>query len=110
MFTYELAEKLSKTKITVNCLHPGFVATKFGNNNPGLTGIGMRIAKKMAAISVKRGAQTSVCLATSSEVEGVSGKYFHKYKTKKSSEASYNVQNWGLLWKQSAEILKSLTN
>ena len=110
MFTYELAEKLSKTKVTVNCLHPGFVATKFGNNNPGLTGIGMRIAKKLAAISVKKGAQTSVYLATSSEVEGVSGKYFHKYKTKESSEASNNVQNWDLLWKQSAKILKSITN
>lgn len=110
MFTYELADKLSKTKVTVNCLHPGFVASKFGNNNPGLTGIGIRIAKKMAAISVKRGAQTSVYLATSFEVEGVSGKYFHKYKSKESSKASYNVQNWGLLRKKSAGILKSLTN
>ncbi len=108
MFTYQLATQLSGSNITVNCLHPGFVASKFGNNNQGITGIGLRLAKMFAAISVPKGAKTSLYLAVSSEVEGVSGKYFHKCKTKESSRESYQTRNWEILWKTSKSILKSI--
>ena len=83
MFTYKLAELLKDTPITVNTLHPGFVRTRFGDNNTGIVGIGLNLAKKIGAISIKKGATTSVFLATSPMVKGVSGKYFVKCKPEK---------------------------
>ena len=50
MFTYKLAELLKDTPITVNTLHPGFVRTRFGDNNTGIVGIGLSLAKKIGAI------------------------------------------------------------
>src|SRR3974377_512531 len=76
MFTYELARRLEDTHVTANVLHPGFVATGFGHNNGGLMRTGMNIVQKIAARKPEQGAQTSVYLASSSEVEGISGQYF----------------------------------
>jgi len=78
MFTYELARRISGGSVTANCLHPGFVKSKFGENNSGVVGWGMKLAKAAGAISLHKGAETSVYLALSSEVENVSGKYFSK--------------------------------
>lgn len=89
MFTYELDRRIEGRGITVNCLHPGFVDTNFGNNNSGSAKIGLNVAKKVAAISSAKGGLTSIYLASSEEVEGVSGKYFSKCKPKKSNKASY---------------------
>jgi NAD(P)-dependent dehydrogenase (short-subunit alcohol dehydrogenase family) len=75
LFTYELARRLEGTRITVNALHPGFVATRFATNN----GVLARLARPLLdlfAISVEEGAQTMVYLATSPEVESMTGKYF----------------------------------
>ena len=69
MFTYKLAELLKDTPITVNTLHPGFVRTRFGDNNTGIVGIGLNLAKKIGAVSIKKGAETSVFLATSPTVK-----------------------------------------
>ena len=82
MFTYELARRLQGTGVTANCLHPGGVATDIWRIPPAL----MRPFMK----SAKEGAETSIYLASSPEVEGVSGKYFENKTAKKSSEESYD--------------------
>jgi NAD(P)-dependent dehydrogenase (short-subunit alcohol dehydrogenase family) len=109
MFTYKLAELLKDTPITVNTLHPGFVRTRFGDNNTGIVGIGLNLAKKIGAISIKKGATTSVFLATSPMVKGVSGKYFVKCKPEKSSASSYNKSDIDRLWRTTDECLSSLS-
>ena len=109
MFTYKLAELLKDTPITVNTLHPGFVRTRFGDNNTGIVGIGLNLVKKIGAISIKKGAETSVFLATSPTVKGVSGKYFVKCKPEKSSSSSYNKSDIDRLWRTTDECLSSLS-
>ena len=110
MFSYFLSEKLSETNITVNCLHPGFVASRFGNNNTGIYNILIRVAKSLAAISVEKGSRTSVFLATSPDLKNITGKYFHKCNIKRSSGYSYKRDNWKMLWKLSEEILDKINN
>ncbi|MFZ6019169.1 MAG: SDR family NAD(P)-dependent oxidoreductase, partial [Chloroflexota bacterium] len=51
LFTYELARRLQGSGVTVNCLHPGFVATQFGKNNGGLIGLGLSLVQRVGAIS-----------------------------------------------------------
>ena len=105
MTTYELARRLEGTGISVNVLHPGFVRTNFGKGDAGR---GRRLMFKLAAPfarSAKKGAQTPVYLASSPEVEGVSGKYFSNRKPRKSSKASYDVEIQQKLWERNEEIL-----
>lgn len=97
MFTYALARRLEGTGVTVNALHPGFVRTGFGHNMSGIFSNLARLAQ-IFAITTEQGAQTSIYLATSPEVEGVSGKYFVKSKAVKSSDASYDETAWKRLW------------
>ncbi len=88
LFSYELAEKLKSKSITVNCLHPGFVASKFGHNNSGYKVAFLKLGQKLKAINVKKGAETSIYLASSPEIKEISGKYFYKKKEKESSPES----------------------
>jgi NAD(P)-dependent dehydrogenase (short-subunit alcohol dehydrogenase family) len=73
LFTRELARRLHGTGVTANCLHPGFVATRFGDNNRGLWRLGVAISKLIAAIPVQRGAEAPVYLASSPDVEASAG-------------------------------------
>jgi NAD(P)-dependent dehydrogenase (short-subunit alcohol dehydrogenase family) len=98
LFTYELARRLAGTRITANALHPGFVATGFGHNNGGLMRTGMNLVQKIAAKRPEQGAETSIYLASSLEVEGVSGKYFDNKQAVKSSAASYDTEAAKRLW------------
>ncbi len=104
LFTYELARRLAGTGVTVNCLHPGFVASNFDKNLQGLLGWGMRFVLPFA-LTVEQGAQTSIYLASSPDVEGVSGKYFEKQKAKRSSNLSYDEKTGLDLWKLTEEQL-----
>lgn len=103
MFTYEFARRLGDSSITVNALHPGLVATRFGRNNGWLRFHVRRLVKRNE-ISPEEGAQTSIYLATSPEVEGVTGNYFAKSKPKKSSESSYDLDLAARLWQVSLEM------
>jgi NAD(P)-dependent dehydrogenase (short-subunit alcohol dehydrogenase family) len=103
LFTYELARRLEGTGVTVNALHPGFVATNFGMDN-GRWWRWLRYVINFVALSPEEGAQTSIYLATSPEVEGVSGKYFVKKEAVSSSEASYDEATARRLWQVSAEM------
>lgn len=104
MFTYELARRLEGTDITANVLHPGFVASGFGQNN---TGWMMRLFSLIRpfAISPEQGAQTPIYLASSPEVTGVTGKYFVKQKPQESSKVSYDTAAQKRLWDMSEQLV-----
>jgi len=97
MFTYELARRLQGTGVTANCLHPGGVATNIWKVPTAVTRPFLK--------SAKEGAETSIYLASSPEVEGVSGKYFENKKEKKSSDESYDEKKAFALWDETSRIV-----
>jgi NAD(P)-dependent dehydrogenase (short-subunit alcohol dehydrogenase family) len=105
LFTRELARQLSGSGVTANCLHPGFVATRFGDGGHGALSVGFRIAKNFA-ITPEKGAETIVYLASSPDVASVSGEYFVKCEratpTREAQDDSFAKRLWGL----SAELGK----
>ena len=106
LFTYELARRLQGTNVTANCLHPGFVASNFAGNNGWFVRFGMSFMS--GRISVEDGAKCSIHLASSPEVEGVSGKYFnYDLKETRSSDESYDLDIAKRLWKVSEELVTS---
>jgi NAD(P)-dependent dehydrogenase (short-subunit alcohol dehydrogenase family) len=105
LFTRELARRLTGTGVTANCLHPGFVATSFGDNNQGLFRFGISLAKRFSAISVERGAETLVYLASSAEVETVSGGYFYECREHAPSAAAQDDGAAARLWQASTKLL-----
>src|ERR687894_749095 len=103
LFTYELARKLEGTGVTANCLHPGVVGTNLGSGVSGFFGFMVRALRPLM-ISPEKGAQTSVYLASSPEVEGVSSRYFVKKAETRSSDESYDERIARRLWEVSAEL------
>ncbi len=104
LFTRELARRLEGTGVTANCLHPGFVITRFGDNNDGFLGWGFGIAKKFAAISPEEGAKTIVYLASSPEAAGKSGGYYYKCAPLAPTAAAQNDADAKRLWDVSAKL------
>ena len=104
MFAYELARRAAGTGITSNALHPGLVASSFGDNNKSAFRAVFRVVK-LFAISPEEGAKTSVHLASAPQVEGETGKYFGKSRSIPSSKASHDETAWRRLWDVSAEMV-----
>src|SRR5438270_4673006 len=105
LFTYELARRLEGTGVTVNCLQPGFVATHFGQSGAGPA---FRLLVKVIGsfgTSPEKGAKTSIYLASSPEVEGVTGNYFVKSMPRRSAAISYDESLQRQLWEQSAKLV-----
>jgi len=96
LFTYELARRLQGKEVTANCLHPGAVRTHIWAH----AGVFSPVSRLASAfmMSPEDGAKTQVYLASSPEVEGVTGKYFEKSKPKRSSESSYDEALARRLW------------
>jgi NAD(P)-dependent dehydrogenase (short-subunit alcohol dehydrogenase family) len=103
LFTRELARRLGGTGVTANCLHPGFVATRFGDSAGGCTSRLIPWAK-LFAISPKQGADTIVYLASSPEVQGVTGEYFVKRKIERPSAAARDDAEARRLWEASETL------
>jgi NAD(P)-dependent dehydrogenase (short-subunit alcohol dehydrogenase family) len=106
MFTYELARRLAGTSVTANAFDPGGVATNLGRNN-GLLAWARHLvyyARKGELLSPRQGADTVVYLASSPEVEGMTGKYFFQRKPVTSSETSYDEQAAKRLWELSERL------
>ncbi|MBI3785860.1 MAG: SDR family oxidoreductase [Deltaproteobacteria bacterium] len=103
MFTYELARRLEGSGVTVNGVHPGAVATGLGKNN-GRWAQGLIKALGLFFKTPEQGAATSIYVAASPQVEGVSGKYFLNSRERKTSKASYDVAAQQRLWKVSGEM------
>ena len=105
MFTYELARRLEGTGVTANALHPGVTNTGFSAEDPA-RGFGLLIAIARPFMkSPERGADTAVYLASSPEVEGVTGRYFADRKAKTSNKSSYDTATTARLWEVSAELV-----
>jgi NAD(P)-dependent dehydrogenase (short-subunit alcohol dehydrogenase family) len=105
LFTNELARRLEGTGVTVNALHPGFVATGFGKNNPGLLMKIIRAAVPLIARSPEKGAETSVYLATSISVEGMTGKYFYNSQAIPAAAQATDRTVAKKLWDVSTEMV-----
>ncbi len=104
LFTRELARRLEGTGITANCLHPGFVATRFGDDAGGPLRAGIAIAKRLFALSPQEGAATMVYLAGSPEVAGRSGGYYERCAPAEPSRAARSDADARRLWELSARI------
>ncbi len=102
IFTYELARRLQGTGVTANCLHPGAVRTKIWSNTGAFKPLFRLLSVFM--LSPAKGAETSIYLASSQEVEGVSGKYFVKKKPLRSSDTSYDEALAKKLWDYSLKM------
>ena len=103
LFTRELARRLSGAAVTANCLHPGFVATRFGDQTGGLLSYVVRIAK-IFAISSEEGAETLVYLASSPEVAHVSGAYFYKCRPATPTKKAQDDAAAQRLWSETAKL------
>ncbi len=105
MFTYELARRTEGHGISATVLHPGVVNTRFGAEDPS------RIYRFLVPLmrpfmkSPQEGAATTIFLASASEVEGVTGKYFTNRRQQTSSKASYDLGAAGRLWQVSATLV-----
>jgi retinol dehydrogenase 14 len=110
MFTYELARRLEGSGVTATALYPGVVSTGFGAEDPS------RIFKVVVPLvrpfmkTPQQGAATSIYLASSPEVEGVSGRYFANKKTRTSNKSSYDSATTARLWQVSADLVGLLVD
>ena len=104
LFTRELARRMSGQGVTVNCLHPGFVATRIGDGIGGIIAGIFRVAKYFA-ISPEQGAETIVYLAASPQVADISGEYFYKCRTAQLTAEARNDEDAKRLWVESEELL-----
>ncbi len=105
MFTYELARRLKGTGVTATVLHPGVTRTGFGAEDTA-RGWGPLIAVMRPFMKTPgQGAKTSVYLASSPQVEGLTGQYFSNRTPKASQKASYDSATTARLWQVSADLV-----
>jgi NAD(P)-dependent dehydrogenase (short-subunit alcohol dehydrogenase family) len=107
LFTYELARRLRGTGVTANALHPGVIATRLLLDSLPLPGVSTPVMSALGG-TPEQGADTVIWLASSPEVEGVTGKYFIRRREARSSSASYDQTAARRLWLES-ERLTGLT-
>jgi len=107
LFTYKLEnDYLKGTTTTANCLHPGFVASKFGHNNSGIFKNFIKFGQKVQAVSLIEGARASTFTALSKDLEQISGKYFDEDCSQiESSKLSHNKDLQDSLWEQSKYLI-----
>jgi NAD(P)-dependent dehydrogenase (short-subunit alcohol dehydrogenase family) len=103
LFTRELAHRWSEKGVTANCLHPGFVATRFGDGSGGLLSVGIRVGK-LFAISPEKGADTIVYLASSPDVTKVTGEYFYQCLPATPTREARDSATAERLWIESAKL------
>ncbi|GHO68295.1 short-chain dehydrogenase [Ktedonobacter sp. SOSP1-52] len=108
-FTYELASQLEGTGVTVNALHPGIIASNFNDGFKGIAHVIGGVIYFFVGRNVEKGAQTTLYLATSPEIERVSGKYFSDCKQTSSSKLSYDVIIRQRLWNITEELIRQNT-
>ena len=104
--TIELARRLEGTGVTVNALHPGVTATGFGKNNGKIMAALIRIFAPLVMRSPEKGAQTSIYLASSPGVEGITGKYFYDSHVTSAASQAADMTVAGKLWVVSAEMVR----
>jgi NAD(P)-dependent dehydrogenase (short-subunit alcohol dehydrogenase family) len=103
LFTRELARRLRGSGVTANCLHPGFVNTRFGDQSGGLISVGVRAAKYFA-LSPEQGAKTLLYLASSPEVGNATGEYFCDCRPAIPAPQALDDQAALRLWAETEEL------
>jgi NAD(P)-dependent dehydrogenase (short-subunit alcohol dehydrogenase family) len=103
LFTRELARRWSATGITANCLHPGFVATRFGDASGGLVSSVLRVAKTFA-LSPQKGAETIVYLASSPDAASHTGEYYYKCQPATPTAGGRDDVAAERLWTESSKL------
>lgn len=103
LFTNELSKRLQGTNVTANSLHPGLVRSGFGKNNGGIIPMLFSMIQ-IFGISAQQGAQTSIYLASSPEVKGITGKYWDKKKVTTPSVPAQDTAAQEKLWRISEEL------
>jgi len=104
LFTRELARRLDGTSATANCLHPGFVQTRFALNNEGLIKGAVKLGAALFARSPRKGAETLLWLATSPEAAKFNGEYFHDRKVAGTNKAAKDDALAAKLWEFSEKL------
>jgi retinol dehydrogenase 12 len=104
LFTRELARRLAGTNVTANCLHPGTVATRFGQNNRGVMRWGTKLIAPFVRTAAK-GAETAVYLCASPDVDGMTGQYFYNKRPGRLNDAAQNDGDARRLWDVSAQMV-----
>jgi NAD(P)-dependent dehydrogenase (short-subunit alcohol dehydrogenase family) len=105
LFTRELARRLEGSGVTANCLHPGFVGTRFGQNNASNIFLKLLARTIMAfGLSPEEGAKTIIHLASSSDVATISGEYFYKCKVAEPTQAAQDDDASARLWEVSTKL------
>ena len=103
LFTRALVKRLDPERVTANSLHPGVVRTGFGHDYPGLFSWLATLARP-AMVSAKKGAETSIHLAMSREVEGLTGAYFAEMKRVNPRKKALDDAASERLWRISEEV------
>jgi NAD(P)-dependent dehydrogenase (short-subunit alcohol dehydrogenase family) len=98
LFTYELARRLEGSTVTVNALHPGHIATDIYRTNFSVIGPFLKWFMGFFALTPEEGAETSIYLASSPDVEGLTGQYYVKREVVQSSPLSYDQNVAHQLW------------
>jgi retinol dehydrogenase 12 len=104
LYTRELARRWAGTGVTANSLHPGFVATRFGDASGGLFSYVVRASKKVFALSPEKGAETLVFLASSPEVATISGGYFYRCHLATPTRAAQDDAAARRLWAETERL------
>ena len=104
LFTRALAKRLAGSGVTANCLHPGFVATRFGDQSGGFLQHVVALGKSLMAISEEDGAKTIIYLASSPDVAMTSGEYFNQCKVETPTAEAQDGADAERLWRLSEKI------
>jgi NAD(P)-dependent dehydrogenase (short-subunit alcohol dehydrogenase family) len=106
LFTMELARRLEGTGVSVTALHPGFVSTGFAKNNGKVIAALVSIFAPLVARSPAKGAETSIYLASSPSVDGITGKYFYDSQVIPAAPQATDMMVARKLWDVSAEMVQ----
>jgi NAD(P)-dependent dehydrogenase (short-subunit alcohol dehydrogenase family) len=104
MFTYELARRLEGTGVTATVLHPGVVRTNFGAEDQAAYFAIMARVARLFMKTPAQGAATPVYLASSPQVEGITGRYFANRKPRTPGKAAHDTATAARLWQASADL------
>ena len=105
LFTFELSRRLQGTGVSANCFHPGVTRSNFVRNMGGVASVMAPIVGAFMQSSEK-GARTQIYLASSLEVEGLTGKYFVRSRLEPSSKESNDIESAKRLWETSEELTR----
>jgi len=104
LFTYELARRLSGTRVTANCVSPGPTVTRLGDNMTGVPRLVVGLLKSIYFVYPEAGAETLVYAASSSDLDSVSGRFFESCRHRRTKPITYDLGIARRLWSMSEAL------